>query len=69
MSSRPSTDAVQAAPAPRSANADPVPPGRARAGINWLRFWLQMLAAMMVFNIIAGLVTWFFIFPHLHAAR
>ncbi|HXW65248.1 MAG TPA: hypothetical protein VEK74_09205 [Burkholderiaceae bacterium] len=37
-----------------------------RKGINWFRFWMQMLVAVLVFNIIAGLVTWFFIFPKLH---
>jgi len=37
-----------------------------RRGINWFRFWMQMLVAMLVFNIIAGLVTWFFVFPRLH---
>ena len=40
-----------------------------RTGVNWFRFWIQMLVAMMVFNIIAGLVTWYFIFPHLHPPR
>jgi hypothetical protein len=40
-----------------------------RPGINWFRFWIQMLVAMMVFNVVAGLVTWYFIFPHLHSAR
>ena len=49
-----------ATPAGRSAEAP------ARSSVNWMRFWLQMLAAMMVFNIIAGLVTWYFIFPRLH---
>jgi hypothetical protein len=39
-----------------------------RSGINWFRFCMQMLAAMVVFNIVAGLVTWYFIFPHLHPA-
>jgi heme/copper-type cytochrome/quinol oxidase subunit 2 len=38
-------------------------------GINWFRFWMQMLVAMLVFNLIAGLVTWFFIFPHLHPPK
>ena len=37
-----------------------------RKGINWFRFWMQMLVAVLVFNILAGLVTWFFIFPKLH---
>jgi hypothetical protein len=37
--------------------------------MNWFRFWIQILIAMMVFNVIAGLVTWYFIFPHLHPAR
>jgi len=57
-------------PEPTAPAADPVaaPPSR-RVGINWVRFWLQMLAAMLVFNVVAGLVTWFFIFPHLHPAR
>jgi hypothetical protein len=35
-------------------------------GVNWSRFWMQMLIAVLVFNLIAGLVTWFFIFPKLH---
>ena len=38
-------------------------------GINWFRFWIQTLVAMMVFNVIAGLVTWYFIFPHLHPPK
>lgn len=37
-----------------------------RKEMNWFRFWMQMLVAMLVFNVIAGLVTWFFIFPRLH---
>ncbi|HYA65282.1 MAG TPA: hypothetical protein VEE84_01240 [Burkholderiaceae bacterium] len=40
--------------------------GPPRKGINWFRFWMQMLVAMLIFNIIAGLVTWYFIFPRLH---
>jgi hypothetical protein len=38
----------------------------ARSGFNWFRFWMQMLAAMIVFNIVAGLLTWYYIFPRLH---
>ncbi len=52
---------------PRSRLASATAPRR--PGINWSRFWIQMLVAMMVFNVIAGLVTWFFIFPHLHPAH
>lgn len=56
-------------PAPGTAEL-PAQPARAatpvRSGINWFRFWIQMLLAMMVFNVIAGLVTWYFIFPRLH---
>jgi hypothetical protein len=37
-------------------------------GINWFRFWMRMLIAMLAFNVIAALITWFFIFPHLHPA-
>ncbi len=46
------------------------PPARSLrgGGINWFRFWMQMLAAMLVFNVLAALVTWFFILPHLHPA-
>jgi len=37
-----------------------------RKGVNWFRFWMQMLVAVLIFNVIAGLVTWFIIFPKLH---
>ncbi len=42
------------------------PSATPRKGVNWFRFWMQMLIAVLVFNVIAGLVTWFFIFPKLH---
>jgi hypothetical protein len=71
-------DAGQAAAAGQSTRdaASPAGPGAPSAagagrprGINWFRFWMQMLAAMVVFNIIAGLVTWYYIFPRLHPAH
>jgi hypothetical protein len=34
----------------------------------WKRFLIQSLIAMAVFNVIAGLVTWYFIFPRLFPA-
>ncbi len=38
--------------------------GRAIAGkIDWFRFWRDMLIAAVVFNVVAGLVTWYYIFP------
>ncbi len=37
--------------------------------MNWLRFWIQMGIAMVVFNIIAAVVTAVFIFPHLHPPK
>jgi len=40
-----------------------------RPGINWFRFWMQMVLAAIAFNIVAGLVTWFFVFPHLFPAH
>ncbi len=44
-------------------------PGRASkrssAKVNWYRFWVQMAIAALAFNILAGLVTWYFIFPKL----
>ncbi len=52
------------------ANAAPADPRkRVKSGMNWFRFWMQMLAAMIIFNIVAGLVTWYYIFPRLHPAQ
>jgi hypothetical protein len=56
----------QTSPSPA---ADVPPAAPRRSGINWFRFWIQMAVAMLVFNIVAGLATWYFIFPHLHPAR
>lgn len=41
-------------------------PQRRVSAINWHRFWIQMAIAAVVFNIVAGIVTWYFIFPRLH---
>jgi hypothetical protein len=38
---------------------------RRRKAVNWLRFWIEVLIAMVVFNVIAALVTWLFILPKL----
>lgn len=59
------------APAIRAVReARPEAPRRAQGGgFNWFRFWMQMLAAMVVFNIVAGLLTWYYIFPKLHPAH
>jgi len=35
-------------------------------GFNWFRFWVRSAIALLVFNVIAALVTWYFIFPRLH---
>ncbi len=38
--------------------------GGAVAGkIDWFRFWRDMAIAALVFNVVAGLVTWYYIFP------
>jgi hypothetical protein len=37
--------------------------------VNWFRFWMQVLLAVVVFNVLAALVAWFFILPQLHPAR
>jgi hypothetical protein len=66
---------MSADPAPRvRANGRTAPAAAAtgslpRRRINWFRFWVQMLVAVLVFNVCAGAITWFFIFPHLHPAR
>ena len=36
-----------------------------RSSFPWKRFWIQSLIAMLIFNVFAGLVTWYFIFPRL----
>lgn len=36
-----------------------------KKGTNWLALGLQVFAAIMVFNIIAALVFYFFISPHM----
>lgn len=41
-------------------------PGGAGAQFDWKRFWVRSLIAVFIFNILAGLVTWYFIFPRLH---
>jgi hypothetical protein len=40
-------------------------PARATDKINWYRFWVQMAIAALAFNVLAGLLTWYFIFPKL----
>ncbi len=38
--------------------------GRAVAGKpDWFRFWRDMVIAALGFNVVAGLVTWYYIFP------
>ncbi len=38
--------------------------GRVVAGkIDWFRFWRDMVIAAVAFNVVAGLVTWYYIFP------
>ena len=54
------------APAQASGAQMPARSAARKSGINWFRFWMQMLVALVFFNIVAGLVTWFFIFPKLH---
>jgi hypothetical protein len=31
----------------------------------WYRFWKRMLWSALAFNVVAGLVTWFVLFPRL----
>lgn len=45
------------------------PPHRPASGFNWKRFWIQSLILIAIFNIAAGLITWYFILPRLHPAQ
>jgi len=65
MPTRPPAETGAATTRRANAAGSPQPP----AAFNWFRFWVRALVAMLVFNVVAGLVTWFFIFPHLHPAR
>jgi hypothetical protein len=47
----------------------PSPQTRSGSGANWFRFWMRSLIAIIVFNIIAGIITWHYVFPHLHPAQ
>ena len=31
--------------------------------VDWFRFWRNMVIAVAAFNVVAGLVTWYYIFP------
>lgn len=33
---------------------------------NWVKFWIEMGIYALIFNIVAGLITWYYIFPKLH---
>ncbi len=35
-------------------------------GFNWFRFWVRVAVAALAFNVVAALVTWYFVFPKLH---
>jgi hypothetical protein len=51
-----------------AASASPRP-SAPQGGFNWVRFWLRSLLAMLVFNLVAGFATWYWIFPRLHPAH
>jgi hypothetical protein len=51
----------------RSASQGPA--ARPTDGFNWFRFWMRVLVAMIAFNVLAGLLTWYVIFPRLHPAH
>ena len=49
--------------------AAPTPVAGAPRRMNWVRFWIQMGIAMLVFNIVAAFITAVFILPHLHPPK
>lgn len=38
---------------------------RNRKAVNWLRFWIEVLIAIVAFNVIAAIITWLFVLPRL----
>jgi hypothetical protein len=42
---------------------------RAQTPFNWARFWVQCAVLVIAFNVMAGLATWYWIFPRLFPAR
>jgi hypothetical protein len=42
---------------------------RAVAPFNWARFWIRSAVSVILFNVIAGVLTWVWIFPRLFPAR
>ena len=44
-------------------------PTKPATKFSWYRFWVRTLIAVVIFNIIAGFVTWYWLFPHLHPAH
>jgi hypothetical protein len=36
---------------------------------NWTRFWIQSAVTVLVFNVVAGLMTWYWLFPRLFPGR
>jgi|GEM_PF-2766524 len=51
---------------PRNSDRTSVKTDTPIAGFNWFRFWVRVAIAVLVFNILAAIVTWYFIFPRLH---
>lgn len=50
--------------------AQAAPGSRPNTGaFDWRRFWIRSLLAALAFNVVAALVTWFWIFPHLFPSR
>ena len=33
---------------------------------DWVKFWIEMGIYGLIFNIVAGLITWYYLFPKLH---
>jgi hypothetical protein len=42
---------------------------RTRTRVNWARFWIQSAVLAVAFNVLAGLGTWYWIFPRLFPVR
>ena len=44
---------------------DPNPTSPRKKGFNWKRFLLESIIAIVLFDVIAWIVTWYFILPRL----
>lgn len=65
-SGNPGSGTRSAATITRSTGTQRSIPAKGLAPFNWKKFWIEVGVYVLIFNIVAGLITWYFIFPKLH---